>query len=124
MIRYLKLRTEEIITLKDLCFVKKEENILYLIYICKSGKEYTYEVDYSDLKEDVNEEKTNIESDYNLLLEELEGKTIKLINKYKDLQELLYKKINNLEEENKDLEHCLNLYRSKLWFKIFSIFSH
>ena len=124
MIRYLKLKTEEIISLKDLCFVKKEENTLYLTYICKSGKEYTYEVDYSDLKEDVNSEKTNIESDYEIILEELEGKTIKLINKYKEVNNLLIKENKNLTEENRDLDKILNLYRSKLWFKIFSIFSH
>ena len=79
MIRYIKLRSGSIISLKDLYFVDIEENTLYLTYISKSGKEYTYEVDYSDLKEDINSEKTNIESDYDLLLEELEGKTIKLI---------------------------------------------
>ena len=124
MIRYIKLRSGSIISLKDLYFVDKEEETLFLTYISKSGKEYVKEINYEDLKEDVNSDKTNIESDYDLLLEELEGKTIKLLTKYKDLQELLYKKINNLSEENKDLDHCLNLYRSKLWFKIFSIFSH
>ena len=35
MIRYIKLRTGSIISLKDLYFVDIEENILYLTYISK-----------------------------------------------------------------------------------------
>ena len=122
MIRYLKLRTEEIISLKDLCFVKKEENILYLTYICKSGKEFTYEVDYSDLKEDVNSEKTNIESDYEIILEELEGKINKLINKYKEVNNLLIKENKNLTEENKDLQKEILQIKSRIRYKLFNLF--
>ena len=122
MIKYIKLRTESIISLKDLYFVDKEENILYLTYISKSGKEYVKEINYEDLKEDVNEEKTNIDSDYDLLLEELEGKTLNLLNKYKELNSLLMKENKNFSEENKDLQNENLRIKSKLRYKLLNLF--
>ena len=122
MIRYLKLRTESIISLKDLYFVDKEEETLFLTYISKSGKEYVKEIDYSDLKEDINAEKTNIDSDYDLLLEELEGKTLNLLAKYKELNNLLIRENKNLSEENKDLQKENLRIKSKLRFKLLNLF--
>ena len=122
MIKYIKLKTNSIISLKDLYFVDKEEETLLLTYISKSGKEYVKEIDYFDLKEDVNAEKTNIDSDYDLLLEELEGKTLKLLAKYKELNNLLIRENKNLSEENKDLQKENLRIKSKLRFKLLNLF--
>ncbi len=95
---FLKLNGE-LVNLENLFNVSKndKERIIKLSYII-DGKVIGYELDYSDVKDDVNEEKTILEKDF----EKIE----KFIMKEVDLD---YKK---LEARIKDLEFANSISRS------------
>lgn len=94
---FLKLNGE-LVNLENLFNVSKndKERIIKLTYVI-DGKVIAYELDYSDVKDDVNEEKTILEKDF----EKIE----KFIMKEVDLD---YKK---LEARIKDLEFANSISR-------------
>ena len=87
---FLKLNNE-LINLKDLFNVSKndKERIIKLTYNSE-GKLITYELDYSDIKDDVNEEKTVIEKDFEkiekYIFKEVDPEVKRLETRIKDLE--------------------------------------
>ena len=87
---FLKLNNE-LVNLKDLFNVSKndKERIIKLTYN-SDGKLITYELDYSDIKDDVNEEKTVIEKDFekieNYIFKEVDPEVKRLETRIKDLE--------------------------------------
>lgn len=87
---FLKLNNE-LVNLKDLFNVSKndKERIIKLTYN-SDGKLITYELDYSDIKDDVNEEKTIIEKDFEkiekYLFKEVDPEVKRLEARIKDLE--------------------------------------
>ena len=87
---FLKLNNE-LVNLKDLFNVSKndKERIIKLTYNT-DGKLITYELDYSDIKDDVNEEKTVIEKDFekieNYIFKEVDPEVKRLETRIKDLE--------------------------------------
>lgn len=59
---------EEIVSLDNILNIVKNEKESYIrINYCIEGKIIPYDVDYSDVKDNLNEEKTKIEKDYDKL---------------------------------------------------------
>ena len=87
---FLKLNNE-LVNLKDLFNVSKndKERIIKLTYNSE-GKLITYELDYSDVKDDVNEEKTIIEKDFEkiekYIFKEVDPEVKRLETRIKDLE--------------------------------------
>ena len=87
---FLKLNNE-LVNLKDLFNVSKndKERIIKLTYN-SDGKLITYELDYSDVKDDVNEEKTIIEKDFEkiekYIFKEVDPEIKRLETRIKDLE--------------------------------------
>lgn len=87
---FLKLNNE-LVNLKDLFNVSKndKERIIKLTYNT-DGKLITYELDYSDIKDDVNEEKTVIEKDFEkiekYIFKEVDPEVKRLETRIKDLE--------------------------------------
>ena len=87
---FLKLNNE-LVNLKDLFNVSKndKERIIKLTYNSE-GKLITYELDYSDIKDDVNEEKTVIEKDFEkiekYIFKEVDPEVKRLETRIKDLE--------------------------------------
>lgn len=87
---FLKLNNE-LVNLKDLFNVSKndKERIIKLTYNSE-GKLITYELDYSDVKDDVNEEKTIIEKDFEkiekYIFKEFDPEVKRLETRIKDLE--------------------------------------
>ena len=87
---FLKLNNE-LVNLKDLFNVSKndKERIIKLTYNT-DGKLITYELDYSDVKDDVNEEKTIIEKDFEkiekYIFKEVDPEIKRLETRIKDLE--------------------------------------
>ena len=87
---FLKLNNE-LVNLKDLFNVSKndKERIIKLTYN-SDGKLITYELDYSDVKDDVNEEKTIIEKDFEkiekYIFKEVDPEVKRLETRIKDLE--------------------------------------
>lgn len=87
---FLKLNNE-LVNLKDLFNVSKndKERIIKLTYNT-DGKLITYELDYSDIKDDVNEEKTIIEKDFEkiekYIFKEVDPEVKRLETRIKDLE--------------------------------------
>lgn len=87
---FLKLNNE-LVNLKDLFNVSKndKERIIKLTYNSE-GKLITYELDYSDVKDDVNEEKTIIEKDFEkiekYIFKEVDPEIKRLETRIKDLE--------------------------------------
>lgn len=87
---FLKLNNE-LVNLKDLFNVSKndKERIIKLTYN-SDGKLITYELDYSDIKDDVNEEKTVIEKDFEkiekYIFKEVDPEIKRLETRIKDLE--------------------------------------
>lgn len=87
---FLKLNNE-LVNLKDLFNVSKndKERIIKLTYNT-DGKLITYELDYSDVKDDVNEEKTIIEKDFEkiekYIFKEVDPEVKRLETRIKDLE--------------------------------------
>ena len=73
---YLKLK-DEIVLLDNILHAEIKDNtieILYGIIVPEQGnKFYGHVLDYSEVKNDVNEEKTKIEQDYEKLMNNLKG---------------------------------------------------
>ena len=94
---YLKLK-DEIVLIDNILHVEMKENtieILYGINVPEQGnKFYGHILDYSEVKNDVNEEKTKIEQDYEKLMYCLNVKDIQVINK-----QLYYENLEKLEKE-------------------------
>ena len=87
---FLKLNNE-LVNLKDLFNVSKndKERIIKLTYNSE-GKLISYELDYSDVKDDVNEEKTIIEKDFEkiekYIFKEVDPEVKRLETRIKDLE--------------------------------------
>ena len=87
---FLKLNNE-LVNLKDLFTVSKndKERIIKLTYN-SNGKLITYGLDYSDIKDDVNEEKTVIEKDFEkiekYIFKEVDPEVKRLETRIKDLE--------------------------------------
>ena len=87
---FLKLNNE-LVNLKDLFNVSKndKERIIKLTYNSE-GKLISYELDYSDVKDDVNEEKTIIEKDFEkiekYIFKEVDPEIKRLETRIKDLE--------------------------------------
>lgn len=87
---FLKLNNE-LVNLKDLFNVSKndKERIIKLTYNT-DGKLITYELDYSDVKDDVNEEKTILEKDFEkiekYIFKEVDPEVKRLETRIKDLE--------------------------------------
>lgn len=87
---FLKLNNE-LVNLKDLFNVSKndKERVIKLTYN-SDGKLITYELDYSDVKDDVNEEKTIIEKDFEkiekYIFKEVDPEVKRLETRIKDLE--------------------------------------
>lgn len=87
---FLKLNNE-LVNLKDLFNVSKndKERVIKLTYNSE-GKLITYELDYSDVKDDVNEEKTVIEKDFEkiekYIFKEVDPEVKRLETRIKDLE--------------------------------------
>lgn len=87
---FLKLNNE-LVNLKDLFNVSKndKERVIKLTYNSE-GKLITYELDYSDVKDDVNEEKTIIEKDFEkiekYIFKEVDPEVKRLEARIKDLE--------------------------------------
>lgn len=87
---FLKLNNE-LVNLKDLFNVSKndKERVIKLTYNSE-GKLITYELDYSDVKDDVNEEKTIIEKDFEkiekYIFKEVDPEVKRLETRIKDLE--------------------------------------
>lgn len=102
---YLK---DEIISIQNVLNITKNEKdrIISINYIIE-GKIINYEIDYSEIKENINEEKTIFQKDYEKLIYTLtkkenlqEEKYKKLKEKYlkcKELKEKYYKKLRGLK---------------------------
>lgn len=90
IMEFLKLNNE-LVNLKDLFNVSKndKERIIKLTYNT-DGKLITYELDYSDVKDDVNEEKTIIEKDFEkiekYIFKEVDPEVKRLETRIKDLE--------------------------------------
>lgn len=90
IMEFLKLNNE-LVNLKDLFNVSKndKERIIKLTYNSE-GKLITYELDYSDIKDDVNEEKTVIEKDFEkiekYIFKEVDPEVKRLETRIKDLE--------------------------------------
>lgn len=90
IMEFLKLNNE-LVNLKDLFNVSKndKERIIKLTYNT-DGKLITYELDYSDIKDDVNEEKTVIEKDFEkiekYIFKEVDPEVKRLETRIKDLE--------------------------------------
>ena len=108
---YLKLKGE-IVLLDNILHAEIKENtieILYGINVPEQGnKFYGHVLDYSEVKNDVNEEKTKIEQDYDKLMYCLNVKDIQVINKQKYYE--------NLEELEKEVER--NRHYSFIIYKL------
>lgn len=113
---YIKLKGE-IVLLDNILHAEIKENtieILYGINVPEQGnKFYGHVLDYSEVKNDVNEEKTKIEQDYEKLMYCLNVKDIQVINK-----QLYYE---NLEEFEKEVER--NRHYSFIIYKLRDILS-
>lgn len=113
---YIKLKGE-IVLLDNILHAEIKENtieILYGINVPEQGnKFYGHVLDYSEVKNDVNEEKTKIEQDYEKLMYCLNVKDIQVINK-----QLYYE---NLEELEKEVER--NRHYSFIIYKLRDILS-
>lgn len=113
---YIKLKGE-IVLLDNILHAEIKENtieILYGINVPEQGnKFYGHVLDYSEVKNDVNEEKTKIEQDYEKLMYNLNVKDFDLVNK------------NVYESKCKLYEHELsqNTYLKQLLNKIEFIIS-
>lgn len=87
---FLKLNNE-LVNLKDLFVVSKndKERIITLTFNT-DGKLNIYELDYSDVKDDVNEEKTMIEKDFEkiekYIFKEVDPEVKRLETRIKDLE--------------------------------------
>ena len=87
---FLKLNGE-LVNLKDLFNVSKndKERVIKLTYNSE-GKLITYELDYSDVKDDINEEKTVIEKDFEkiekYIFKEVDPEVKRLETRIKDLE--------------------------------------
>ena len=90
IMEFLKLNNE-LVNLKDLFNVSKndKERIIKLTYNT-DGKLITYELDYSDVKDDINEEKTIIEKDFEkiekYIFKEVDPEVKRLETRIKDLE--------------------------------------
>ena len=90
IMEFLKLNNE-LVNLKDLFNVSKndKERIIKLTYNSE-GKLINYELDYSDIKDDVNEEKTVIEKDFEkiekYIFKEVDPEIKRLETRIKDLE--------------------------------------
>ncbi len=90
IMEFLKLN-DELVNLKDLFNVSKndKERVIKLTYNSE-GKLITYELDYSDVKDDVNEEKTIIEKDFEkiekYIFKEVDPEIKRLETRIKDLE--------------------------------------
>jgi len=90
IMEFLKLNNE-LVNLKDLFNVSKndKERIIKLTYNSE-GKLITYELDYSDVKDDINEEKTVIEKDFEkiekYIFKEVDPEVKRLETRIKDLE--------------------------------------
>lgn len=88
--KFLKLNNE-LVNLKDLFNVSKndKERVIKLTYNSE-GKLITYELDYSDVKDDVNEEKTILEKDFEkiekYIFKEVDPEIKRLETRIKDLE--------------------------------------
>lgn len=99
---------DEIISIQNILNISKNEKdrIITINYIIE-GKIINYELDYSEIKDNINEEKTIFQKDYELLILKLTSKENfsdekykKLIEKYKKCKELKEKYYKKLKEKN------------------------
>lgn len=106
--KYLKLK-DEIVLIDNIIHVQIRENTIEILYNIVSktnegSKFYGHILDYSEVKNDVNEEKTKIEQDYEKIINKLNDednfdKIIKSKNiKINDLMNDLYKSSETFNE--------------------------
>lgn len=99
--RYLLLKNE-IVQLDEILHVEMKENAIEILYgiVAQDGiqgtKFYGHILDYSEVKNDVNEEKTKIEQDYEKLMKALINETCDLVeyNKLVSYKMILEDKIS------------------------------
>lgn len=116
---------DEIISLEHIFNIVKldKERSIRLAYLV-DGKIINYELDYSEIKDDVNEEKTKLEQDYEMLVNYLVKEWIEL-EKYEKLEdehkELLHDYMILVDQKNLNLDRIIKIKeecrKKKLAFK-------
>lgn len=116
---------DEIISLENIFNIVKldKERTIKLAYLV-DGKIVKYELDYSGIKDDVNEEKTKLEQDYEMLVNYLVKEWIEL-EKYEELEDdhndLLRDYMILVDQKNLNLDRILKIKeecrKKKLAFK-------
>ena len=107
MEQFIKLNGE-LVNISNLFNVSKndKERIIKLSYVI-DGKVVTYELDYSDVKDDINEEKTILEKDFEKIEKNI---MIEIDPEYKKLEQ----RIKDLEFSNSISRDLKNRYHKKL----------
>ena len=107
MEQFIKLNGE-LVNISNLFNVSKndKERIIKLSYVI-DGKVFTYELDYSDVKDDINEEKTILEKDFEKIEKII---MIEIDPEYKKLEQ----RIKDLEFSNSISRDLKNRYHKKL----------
>lgn len=100
----------EYINLENVYFVNmdEKERIIKISY-CLNEKMIEYDIDYSDVKDDINEEKTKIEQDY----EKIESFILKKVVPESELEEA-NNKIKDLEFSRMNYKELKEKYHNKL----------
>ena len=134
--KYLKLK-DEIVLIDNILHVEMKENtieILYGINVPEQGnKFYGHVLDYSEVKNDVNEEKTKIEQDYEKLMNNLNVDNLdnaykhviterniliddmkKLLNKKEDLIKKIYNSTLGLTSNKKKIEKIKEIINNEV----------
>lgn len=112
--KYIEIQGK-IISLEDVCQVSKDEKERK-IYINVTNKNYSYVIDYENIKDNINEEKTELEKDYERIKKELiPEKEDENKIKYLENQIEMYKMtLNNISSDiSKYKQNLRNIVNSK-----------
>lgn len=113
--KYLKLK-DEIVLIDNILHVEMKENTIEILYnivasdTIQGARFYGHVLDYSEVKNDVNEEKTKIEQDYEKLMNNLNVDNLE--NAYKNIitnKDLLIESLKDRMNQNEK-----TIYKIKL----------
>ncbi len=91
---------EEIVSLDNILNIVKNDKESYIrINYCIEGKIIPYDIDYSDVKDDPNEEKTKLEKDYDKINRVLTSEFNSIYGLTRTFEEI--NKVLNSKEKNK-----------------------
>lgn len=91
---------EEIVSLDNILNIVKNDKESYIrINYCIEGKIIPYDIDYSDVKDDPNEEKTKLEKDYDKINKVLTSESESFYFMTRTLNNI--KEVLNSKEKNK-----------------------